>query len=381
MVRLSFKVPIVEDTPRTLEVLSPCCKSGATIHQRKERGLEDTRVGMVQVVRMKCKDCGRTFTIRPQGVGRSSKSLGVQGLAVILWLLGLSYDKVVAVFGALRVLLAKGSAFNYVQRAGQRALSLRRKAASGGVRFVGMDTTVYKVKGKQMVAAYISDALQGNSLSIEFLDKEDAEALKACLRDALGGNNIEMLVSDDADGYKVVCEDLGIKHQTCIAHFKKAFKRRIGGILKGLEQTHPKRNKIRKDAKLLLAHVKKREPLTVRLLTAARKMFDEYLTAVPPRKGESASPEYRMRLLLSDIVEYGPDLFTYRPFRNKEGKYLLDGTNNVTERAIGLDGKIRYRAMRGAKSKRSLRRVINLHAFIRSQRMAGTPPNITSLIA
>lgn len=42
----------------------------------------------------------------------------------------------------------------------------------------------------------------------------------------------------------------------------------------------------------------------------------------------------------------------------------MDGTNNVTERAIGRCGKIRYKLMRGYKSPVSWQRTMELFAWL-----------------
>ncbi|TET65711.1 MAG: hypothetical protein E3J56_15375 [Candidatus Aminicenantes bacterium] len=41
-----------------------------------------------------------------------------------------------------------------------------------------------------------------------------------------------------------------------------------------------------------------------------------------------------------------------------------DGTNNTTERLIGLCGKIRYKQMRGFKNKESLNRFLKVNAYL-----------------
>lgn len=50
-------------------------------------------------------------------------------------------------------------------------------------------------------------------------------------------------------------------------------------------------------------------------------------------------------------------------FQTEEGAGL-DGTNNVTERAIGRCGKIRYRTMRGYKSRKSWKLTHELFAWL-----------------
>ena len=74
-------------------------------------------------------------------------------------------------------------------------------------------------------------------------------------------------------------------------------------------------------------------------------LHNRYLEAAPPRKGERASVEYRMYLLSLALLEQWAKLCLVRT-RPELG---LDGTNIVSERAIGKS-KIRYKTMRGYKS-------------------------------
>jgi len=45
-------------------------------------------------------------------------------------------------------------------------------------------------------------------------------------------------------------------------------------------------------------------------------------------------------------------------------EYGIDGTNNTTARLIGLNGKIRYKSMRGFKSKSSLNNFLQTPSFL-----------------
>jgi hypothetical protein len=55
-------------------------------------------------------------------------------------------------------------------------------------------------------------------------------------------------------------------------------------------------------------------------------------------------------------------------YRASDGRRLVPATNNVSERAIGLDVKERYRTMRGYKSTTSLRCYPALTANLREHR-------------
>lgn len=89
-------------------------------------------------------------------------------------------------------------------------------------------------------------------------------------------------------------------------------------------------------------------------------MHRKYQWAKPPPKGAKASVWYRMRLLTLRLWENWKRLTL---FRTPQGQGL-DGTNNVTERAIGRCGKIRYKLMRGYKSQESWRRTMALFAWL-----------------
>jgi len=140
MIRLSFSLPIVHTTPAPL-AHSPCCRSGLIRHQSKSRGLTDIRLGAVTVQRYLCKACGRTFTHRPRGVSRSSKSDRVKATAVLAYCLGLSYDASSQLLGALGAPLCKSSVYNYVRAAGQAARRLHRRSRSAAPLALGQDTT------------------------------------------------------------------------------------------------------------------------------------------------------------------------------------------------------------------------------------------------
>jgi len=77
--------------------------------------------------------------------------------------------------------------------------------------------------------------------------------------------------------------------------------------------------------------------------------------------------------MLVDLVEQGLKLFTCRTYRDKDAKLLLDGTNNVTEQAIGWSGKIRHRQMRGANSRRGFEDFLDLNAFLWEGKFSGAP--------
>ena len=115
---------------------------------------------------------------------------------------------------------------------------------------------------------------------------------------------------------------------------------------------------------ICLAHLRKTLFLRTReLRTEAEKLKRlhlRYTFARPVRKGEKVDIFYRMRMLTLRLWQRADELALYK-------KVGGDGTNNTTERLIGLCGKIRYRQMRGFKSKESLNRFLKLNAYLQEQ--------------
>jgi hypothetical protein len=69
--------------------------------QEVRKNLRDTVYQEVTAWRYKCVGCGRTFRVYPPGVQAAYISQRVKGMAVMLYLLGLSYGAVVLMLDAL----------------------------------------------------------------------------------------------------------------------------------------------------------------------------------------------------------------------------------------------------------------------------------------
>jgi hypothetical protein len=71
-----------------------CTGKQVRLHQPVSKALRDTAHRQVEVHRYRCLKCGRTFRVYPLGVTPAQSSERVKGLAVMLYLLGLSYGAV-----------------------------------------------------------------------------------------------------------------------------------------------------------------------------------------------------------------------------------------------------------------------------------------------
>src|SRR5258708_28349485 len=92
--RLHLLLPKVD--PKAMAVPSKCAYADCTsqqvrLHQPVSKALRDTVHHQVQAHRYRCLKCKRTFRVYPAGVTHAQSSDRVKGLAVILYLFGLSH--------------------------------------------------------------------------------------------------------------------------------------------------------------------------------------------------------------------------------------------------------------------------------------------------
>lgn len=112
-------------------------------------------------------------------MSRPQKSLRVQGLAVMLYLLGFSYGAVSLAMDALGVYLCKSRVYDTVQAVAERAPGLRREQVFGELKtpVLGGDLTSVKVNGQESTLGPAVDDTSGMVLTVDGLDGEDTETL------------------------------------------------------------------------------------------------------------------------------------------------------------------------------------------------------------
>ncbi len=345
--------------------------SGRKFHLRQEvsKPLRDTVYHEVQVHRYQCLRCKRTFRVYPEGTTRAQTSQRVKGLAVMLYLLGLSYGAVSLALEALGVSLCKSRVYDAVQEAAQRVPGLKRDQVFAGLTTpaLGGDLTSVKCKGEWLPLGITVDPISGLALTIDQLSAEDSQTLKEWIEPIAKTVGATVLVTDDADGFKTVADEVGVQHQVCKAHvvrntedlieqYQRLVVQDADGSLKALGVS---REQAAADLTRLgeLIKSRKREQGS-ELETLHRR----YLQAAPPQAGEHQSVAYRLRLLFLDRWNLWHRLTRYRTWKGPKGE-TLDGTNNACERAIGWWIKERYRSMRGYKVPENAVRVSRLLAW------------------
>jgi transposase-like protein len=376
--------------PKAMPVPTKCAYADCTskqvrLHQPVSKALRDTVHHQVEVHRYRCLKCQRTFRVYPAGVTHAHSSDRVKGLAVMLYLLGLSYGAVSLALESLGVPLSKTRVYEIVQEVATRIPDLKGEQVFQGVKTaaLGADLTSVKCAGKWLHLGLSVDALTGLVLTIDELAAEDAQALKAWIEPIAQSVGAQVLVTDDADGFKTVADEAGLLHQVCKSHVKRntqalldEFRPLVAAGRDGsLEAIGVTAALALGDLDRLGELISSRKPEQGAEL---EQLHRRYLQAAAPQKGATASLAYRLRLLFLDRWNLWSRLTRYRKWQGPNQEQL-DGTNNACERAIGWWIKERYRSMRGYKVPANALRVSRLLAWC-GNFLSGDGANLATLL-
>lgn len=339
--------------------------------QRVPKPLRDTQLSEVVAVRYRCVRCGRTFRVYPRGVSHDQTSARLKGVAVMFYVLGMSYGAASTALGALGWPLSKVAVYYAVQEAGAAVVGLRREAvARGGGRIaaLGADLTSVRCAGQWLTVGVSVDTVLGTVLSLDLLPNGEAATLTAWVQDLASVLGAEVLVSDDADGFKTAADEAGLLQQVCKAHVQRNTEAWVEAITPALEtdadgslaaiEVRPEQAVM--DVQTLRRLMRERQPSPEASATL-EAMHRRYLAAPKPPAGGTMTLAYRLRLFSLDRWNLWGRLTRYRGWEGPDGE-TLDGTNNACERAIGWWVKERYRSMRGYKRPASMLNVSRLIA-------------------
>ena len=376
--RLRVSIPKVE--PGVMEAPDVCPYSDCTgryfkSHQLNcDKPVRDIKYDQVNALRRECLRCGRTHRVYPRGVSQAHHSSRLKGLSVLLYLLGLSYGAVEDVLTALECFLSKTTIWRNVQAAGEKVRQLRQfwlEKCAGRVRVVGGDLTRVRCSGEDVVVGVAVDDTRDITLDIVWLENEQTETLKDWLLPMLDLVGAEVLTSDDADGFKHVADQAGVRHQICrrhVTHNVLTFIAEAAERVWKAPPPVPERLTVSPDQ--LLADLELLEWIIVGHPGHGAKLLEElylrYAHAPAPKEGERATIWYRMRNHILHLWNNWSRFTCYMTLRHSEG-LEINPTNNAAERAIGWAVKERYRTMRGYKRKRSILNVTALTGWLLQQ--------------
>ena len=338
--------------------------------QEVSKKIVDAQHHEVRAWRYECVECGYVFRVYPKGVDHKQISKRVNGMAVMMYLLGLSYGAVEIVLSSLGLGIGKTSVYRAVQAAIVRVPGLRQEKLLSGQQAmaIGADVTSVRCNGKWVTIGIVVNAITGMVLSIDQLSGEDVEHLKAWLKPIMEAVGADIMVTDDADALKKVCDETGRSHQVCKSHVGRNTDALIAElsamISSGQEQSL---DRIGITAQQALADLDALQEMihSQRPEDQARLegIYLRYANARKPGKGKKHDLAYRMRNLFMDRWKFWPRLTFYRTWKDHHGNEILDGPNNHCERAIGWWIKERYRSMRGYNREGSALGVSRLIAF------------------
>ncbi len=160
--------------------------------QEVSKQIVDAQHPEVTAWRYECVQCGCTFRVYPQGVSNKQISKRVIGLAVMLYIMGLSYGAVEIVLGSLGISIGKTSVYRGAQWAAKKVPGMKREKMLEGYKTkgIGADITSVGCNGQWLTIGIVVDATNGLVLSID--------QLKAWLE--------PILDAVDADGFKKVAD-------------------------------------------------------------------------------------------------------------------------------------------------------------------------------
>jgi transposase-like protein len=371
--RLNLILPKVE--PNEFETPNKCPRKGCRgrrfiPRQEVSKKIVDGQHPQVTAWRFECRKCGHVFRVYPKGVNQKQISKRVNGMAVMLYVLGLSYGAAALVLNSLGMGIGKTSVYRAVQTVAQKVPGLKREKLLDiyKTKAVGADVTSVRVNGKWLTIGIAVDATNGMVLSIDQLPGEDAGQLQAWLEPILNAVDASVVVSDDADAFKNVSDETGRAQQVCKSHVGQntdALVEELSALIRAgqdhsLDAISIPSEQALNDLAELKQMIHTRRPEDQSCLEA---LSLRYANARKPGKGKKHDVAYRMRNLFMDRWNLWPRLTFYRTWKDENGNQILDGTNNHCERAIGWWIKERYRPMRGYKQEASAMNISRLIAF------------------
>jgi transposase-like protein len=371
--RLNLILPKVE--PKQFEIPKKCPQKGCggirfIPRQEVSKKIVDAAYPEVRAWRYECTSCGYVFRVYPKGVNHKQISKRVNGMAVMMYLLGLSYGAVEIVLSSLGMGIGKSSVYRAVQEVAGQVPGMKQGKRLDGykTKAVGADVTSVRCNGAWVTVGIAVDAINGMVLSIDKLPGEDAEQLKAWLEPILDVVDADVLVTDDADAFKKVSDETGRSQQVCKSHVGRNTDVLVdelmalinGGLDHSLATIQVTPDQAIRDLTILRELIHSRPPQAQSQL---EEIYLRYASARKPGKGKKYDVAYRMRNLFMDRWNLWPRLTFYRNWKDEYGNEIIDGTNNHCERAIGWWIKERYRSMRGYKQEKAALGVSRLIAF------------------
>ncbi len=307
-----------------------CHRLGGNKHSRIHyRAVSDIKVHAIAQQRMKCPYCRTTWTIRIQGIGHGrQRSDRLITMGVFLYMLGLSYRAVESFLLAFEWKGSKSSVERDVAQAGQKAKVLHTQAPAMHVRILGVDGTGAKMAGQNAGLLFFVDIERQQLLCVEPVKESDTQRVRRHVRRVMAMFGAEQLRTDELSVYEhIVAEPM---RQVCIAHWLKSKCKRAWDLARQFRaEGMLYEAETMLELKALLHRYRHSPDVPAEIERLVRRFIN-------CRKGLL----WKANQLLQHIER------TW----SRVSRDPCDGTNNTTERVIGLTYKIRAKTMRGFKN-------------------------------
>jgi hypothetical protein len=311
-----------------LERRCPCCgRNHGQIHSGlQHRPISDRKVSTIPQRRMQCPWCRAPWTVRPDGVlPGHHRSRRLEGIGVVLYMLGLSCRAVERFLPLLECVGSKSGIERDVTAAGQRASDPHRQSPGIRVRVLGVDGTGAAMAGRPAGVLFFA-ALDGSGRLIEVAPLREEQALKVRQHVArvFAAVGAEELRTDEHSAYEGIVPEP--KHRLCLTHWHKSKGKRAFDLHRqAVAEDRPLEAEAMEEL-LELLRKKPRAPTVPEELSRLARRYIHARRGLPGKVNQLLQHVERTWEKVSDD--------------------LADPTNNVTERLIGLTFKIRSKTMR-----------------------------------
>ena len=324
-----YILPSVEGVLKLERRCPHCRRNNGRIHSGlRHRAISDVKVQAVPQRRMKCPWCGTTWTLRPGGIlPGHHRSRKLEGIGVVLYMLGLSYRGVERFLPLLDCRGSKSSIERDVTAAGQRAGELHRQSPGVRVRVLGVDGTGAVMAGRDAGMLFFV-ALDGRLIGVEPLHEQQTQKVRDHVAKVFAEVGARELRTDEHSVYEGIVPQQ--QHRLCLTHWRKskgkrAFELHREAVAKGAVLEAQTMEEL-----LALLRKKPRAPTVPEELSRLVRRYINAHRGLP----------WKVNQLLQHVER------TWEKVSNDP----VDPTNNVTERMIGLTFKIRSKTMRGFKA-------------------------------
>lgn len=262
-----------------------------------------------------------------------------------MYMLGLSYRAVETFLPCLDCRGTKSSIERDLTETGQSARAYHESAPQMRVRVLGVDGTGAAMAGKNEGILFYVDVEKSKLICVEPIHEKDSRKVRRHVAKVMAAVGAKELRTDEHPVYQGIVPEG--RHRICLAHWRKSKGKRAYDLARraAAEGAELEVRSMRELLELL-----RLEPRPPKPPPQLEQLVMRYIRC---RKGLL----WKINQLLQH-VERTWTLVSDDP---------VDGTNNATERVIGLTFKIRAKTMRGFKSKAKVLAHPYLTGFLRGE--------------